>query len=175
MFKKYMKDKTTAILLCFFLGAFGAHKYYLGQTGAAIAYTLFFWTLIPGLIAFIDFIILICMNEQEFNFKYNQRYGNVNNFQVNFHPGANPGYQGQGQANHNFIPQGQQPMITNHSLNTIQAGNRTLSENMSDTTNNASVKHSVVGAIEDLYELHKVGAISASEYEEKKANLLNKM
>lgn len=66
-----MKTKTPAILLAFFLGAFGAHKFYLGKTMAGVLYLLFFWTLVPSLLAFIDFIVLIVMSESEFDKKYN--------------------------------------------------------------------------------------------------------
>ena len=65
------KSKTSAILLCFFLGGFGAHKFYLGKTGQGIIYLLFFWTFIPALIAFIEFFILILMKDEEFNQRYN--------------------------------------------------------------------------------------------------------
>ncbi len=34
------KDKWTALALCFFLGWFGAHKYYEGKIGMGILYTL---------------------------------------------------------------------------------------------------------------------------------------
>lgn len=43
-----MKSKTTAIVLCFFLGGFGIHRFYLGQTGLGILYLIFFWTFIPA-------------------------------------------------------------------------------------------------------------------------------
>jgi TM2 domain-containing membrane protein YozV len=66
-----MKNKTTAILLTFFLGGLGVHKFYLGQTGLGIAYLLFCWTLIPGLIAFIEFILFILMSDADFDAKYN--------------------------------------------------------------------------------------------------------
>ena len=33
-----MKKRTTAILLCLFLGGFGAHRFYLGETGKGILY-----------------------------------------------------------------------------------------------------------------------------------------
>lgn len=66
-----MKSKTTALLLCLFLGGFGAHKFYLGQTGLGILYLLFCWTFIPGLIAIIDLIVLLLMSEEAFNQKYN--------------------------------------------------------------------------------------------------------
>lgn len=66
-----MKVRTTTILWCFFLGAFGAHKFYLGQTAWGVLYLLFFWTGIPSIAAFIEFIILLLMSEEEFNRKFN--------------------------------------------------------------------------------------------------------
>ncbi|NLB71358.1 MAG: NINE protein [Chloroflexi bacterium] len=48
------KDPTTAVLLALFLGGLGAHKFYLGQTGAGIVYLLFCWTSIPAWIALIE-------------------------------------------------------------------------------------------------------------------------
>lgn len=66
-----MRSKTSAILWCFFLGAFGAHKFYLGQSGVGIIYLLFFWTGIPYLVAFIEFIMLLTMSDTEFNRRFN--------------------------------------------------------------------------------------------------------
>ncbi len=66
-----MKNKTTAALLALFLGAFGAHKFYLRQTGVGIIYLVFFWAYIPGIIAFIEFIIFLTMSQEEFDRKYN--------------------------------------------------------------------------------------------------------
>ena len=66
-----MKDKTTAALLAFFLGGIGIHKFYLGRGGQGIIYLLFFWTFIPAMIAFIEFFILIFMNDHEFNMRFN--------------------------------------------------------------------------------------------------------
>lgn len=66
-----MKSKTTATVLCFFLGSFGIHRFYLGQTGLGVLYLVFCWTLIPGLIALIDFIGFLLMSEETFNQKYN--------------------------------------------------------------------------------------------------------
>lgn len=48
------KDTTVGFLLVFFLGGFGAQYFYLERTGAGILCCLFFWTLIPGILAFID-------------------------------------------------------------------------------------------------------------------------
>lgn len=66
-----MKSKTSAILLALFLGGFGAHKFYLGQKGKGILYIIFCWTLVPSIIALIELILLICMDEKTFNEKYN--------------------------------------------------------------------------------------------------------
>ncbi len=52
------KDATVAILLALFLGGFGAHKFYLGKTGAGILYLLFCWTLIPSFVALIECFLL---------------------------------------------------------------------------------------------------------------------
>ena len=48
------KDPAVGFLLAFFLGSFGAHRFYLGQNGLAVVYLIFFWTGIPGLIAFVE-------------------------------------------------------------------------------------------------------------------------
>ncbi|GFE71470.1 NINE protein [Chroococcus sp. FPU101] len=69
-----MKNKSVATLLAFFLGGFGIHKFYLGETLAGVLYLVFFWTMIPGLIAFFEFIGLLIMSEQSFNAKYNSNY-----------------------------------------------------------------------------------------------------
>ena len=44
---EYRKSKAAAILFAFFLGSFGAHKYYLGQIGTGILYTVFLLDLHP--------------------------------------------------------------------------------------------------------------------------------
>lgn len=64
------KSKIAAALLAFFLGGFGVHKFYLGQIGLGVVYLLFFWTFIPAIIAFIEFIILLTMSDETFNQKY---------------------------------------------------------------------------------------------------------
>ncbi len=68
---KSIKNKTLAALLAFFLGGLGIHKFYLGKTTAGILYLLFCWTLIPAILAFVDFLILIFMSDNNFNAKYN--------------------------------------------------------------------------------------------------------
>ena len=66
-----MKSKTTAAILAFFLGGIGVHRFYLGQTGLGLLYLLFFWTFIPAIVAFIDFILFLTMSDEKFNEKYN--------------------------------------------------------------------------------------------------------
>src|SRR4028118_1981663 len=68
---KMVKDKTVAVVLAFFVGGFGIHKFYLGNNLAGVLYLLFSWTLIPSVIAFFDFIGLLLMSEQVFQVQYN--------------------------------------------------------------------------------------------------------
>lgn len=69
--KLHDRSRTTAIILAFFLGAVGIHKFYLGQTTAGVVYLLFFWTCIPAFLALIDFIVLLVMDDDKFDDKYN--------------------------------------------------------------------------------------------------------
>jgi TM2 domain-containing membrane protein YozV len=64
------KNKTSAALFAFFLGGLGVHKFYLGQTALGILYLVFCWTFIPAIVAFIEGIVLIGMNDNEFAQKY---------------------------------------------------------------------------------------------------------
>lgn len=67
---KKSKSKTTAGLLALFLGDLGIHKFYLGKTVLGIVYLLFCWTYIPGLIAIIEGIIYLTMDQNTFDNKY---------------------------------------------------------------------------------------------------------
>ncbi len=53
-FNNHKKSFGIAFCLCFFLGSFGAHKFYLDQAGKGVLYLLFCWTCIPGILAFIN-------------------------------------------------------------------------------------------------------------------------
>lgn len=53
-----MKNKWVAVLLCFFLGYLGAHRFYEGKVGSGILYLLTFGVF--GIGWFIDFLILLC-------------------------------------------------------------------------------------------------------------------
>lgn len=66
------KSRIAAALLAFFLGGFGVHKFYLGQVGRGILYLLFCWTAIPSIIAFIEFVLLLIMSDEEFNRRHGQ-------------------------------------------------------------------------------------------------------
>jgi TM2 domain-containing membrane protein YozV len=66
-----MKERAVAILLCFFLGSFGIHKFYLGNNAQGIVYLIFSWTFIPGIIAFFEFLGLCFMSDREFNARFN--------------------------------------------------------------------------------------------------------
>jgi len=65
------KNKYVAAMLAFFLGGFGAHKFYLGNIGMGLAYLLFSWTLIPAFVAFIEFIVYLTMTDDAFDASYN--------------------------------------------------------------------------------------------------------
>ena len=57
--KKAVK-KVVYCILAFFLGGIGIHKFYSGKIGSGILYLVFSWTFIPGIVAFIEFIIALC-------------------------------------------------------------------------------------------------------------------
>lgn len=64
------KSRIAAALFALFLGGFGIHKFYLGQVGLGVVYLLFFWTLIPAIVAFIEGVILLTQTDQAFAAKY---------------------------------------------------------------------------------------------------------
>ena len=49
-------SKAAYLLLTFFLGGLGIHKFYAGKPIAGIFYLIFCWTYVPGIIAFFEFI-----------------------------------------------------------------------------------------------------------------------
>jgi TM2 domain-containing membrane protein YozV len=56
-FDKKKKNKTTAYLIWFFLGGFGGHRFYIGDTGLAVAMLFLNW-LTLGIWALVDAFIL---------------------------------------------------------------------------------------------------------------------
>jgi len=53
-FERQKKSVSTYALLAFFLGGFGAHKFYFGQIGIGVLYAIFVWTFIPSIVALIE-------------------------------------------------------------------------------------------------------------------------
>ena len=56
---KVRKNRTTALLLTLLLGGVGAHRYYMGQIGLGLVYTLFTWTFIPGIVALVELFYIM--------------------------------------------------------------------------------------------------------------------
>ncbi len=52
-------NKIAYIILAFFLGSFGIHKFYAGRAMAGIIYLLLCWTFISGFLAIIDIILAL--------------------------------------------------------------------------------------------------------------------
>lgn len=65
------KNKYLAAVLAFFLGGFGVHRFYLGQWWG-IFYLLFFWTWIPGIVAFVEMIVFLVKDQYRWDLKYNE-------------------------------------------------------------------------------------------------------
>ncbi len=63
-------NKVALILLAFFLGGIGAHKFYVGKNWQGFFYILFCWTGIPGLIALIECIIYAFSSTESLEEKY---------------------------------------------------------------------------------------------------------
>ncbi|MFM0218081.1 TM2 domain-containing protein [Paraburkholderia caledonica] len=64
------KDKVIAAVLAFFLGGFGAHKFYLGSPMWGLLYLLLCWTFIPACIALIEGIYYLTLSDKDFKGKY---------------------------------------------------------------------------------------------------------
>jgi len=52
------KNEVVGVLLALFLGTFGIHKFYMGETGWGVLYLLFSWTGLPALIGFIECFLM---------------------------------------------------------------------------------------------------------------------
>lgn len=99
-----MKNKITAGLLALFFGAFGTHRFYLGQRFVGIVYFFAFCfsmlitieegtplILFPALVAFLDAIIFFAMPQRDFDKRYNKdALEEQNNFHISPAPTATP-------------------------------------------------------------------------------------
>lgn len=70
-----VKSKIAAGILAILLGGFGIHKFYLGKTGMGILYLVFCWTYIPAMVGFVEGIIYLCSNDENFQLKHHVRIG----------------------------------------------------------------------------------------------------
>lgn len=68
-----IKSKIAAGILAIFLGGLGIHKFYLGKVGMGVLYLLFCWTGIPAFVGFIEGIIYLCSNDENFQLKNHVR------------------------------------------------------------------------------------------------------
>ena len=64
------KSKAVAVLFALTLGAFGAHRFYLGRPLSGFLYLMFSWTLIPALIAVVESVVILCTDPVVFRRKY---------------------------------------------------------------------------------------------------------
>jgi len=67
------KSKLVAALLAIFLGGFGVHKFYLGDTKLGVVYLVFFWTFIPAVIGFIEGLIWLTQSNEAWMARYGDR------------------------------------------------------------------------------------------------------
>jgi TM2 domain-containing membrane protein YozV len=65
-----MRNKTTAALLAILLGGLGVHKFYLGRPLQGLLYLVFCWTFIPAIVGFIEGLVLLSQDEQQFQLTY---------------------------------------------------------------------------------------------------------
>ena len=56
-------------LIAIFIGGLGIHRFYAGKWVSGVIYLLFCWLMIPGIIAFIEGIVALCRDSDE--------YGNI--------------------------------------------------------------------------------------------------
>ncbi len=63
-------NKVALLLITFCFGGLGAHKFYQKKYLLGVLYLLFFWTYIPALVSWIEFILYACKSEAELQQKY---------------------------------------------------------------------------------------------------------
>lgn len=68
-----VKSKVVAGVLGILLGGLGIHKFYMGKIGMGILYLVFCWTYIPAIVGFVEGIIYLCSNDENFQLKHHVR------------------------------------------------------------------------------------------------------
>jgi TM2 domain-containing membrane protein YozV/Tfp pilus assembly major pilin PilA len=63
-------NKAVLLLLTFFFGGIGAHRFYLRNWGLGTLYLVFFWTFIPALVALVEFVVFCFTSSERLNEKY---------------------------------------------------------------------------------------------------------
>ena len=69
------KSKVTAGVLALLLGGIGIHKFYMGAWGWGIVYIVLCWTYIPALVALVEGIRYVTLNDADFQRKATQLDG----------------------------------------------------------------------------------------------------
>lgn len=64
------KNREAAAILSILVGAFGAHKFYLGDTRKGVLYLCFCWTGIPGIIGIVEGIKYLKASDRQFQKNY---------------------------------------------------------------------------------------------------------
>lgn len=72
--RRYTKSKVAAGLLGILLGGLGIHKFYLGRWGWGIIYLLLCWTYIPAIVGFIEGVVYLVSNDENFALKHDKGY-----------------------------------------------------------------------------------------------------
>lgn len=75
--QKNKVSKVALVLITFFLGGLGGHKFYTRQYLWGGVYFLFFWTGIPAIVALIEFIIYLFTSEERLQEKYDSAGGGI--------------------------------------------------------------------------------------------------
>jgi TM2 domain-containing membrane protein YozV len=68
--QKGVLSKTALLLITFFLGGIGGHKFYTGKHWQGFFYLIFCWTSIPSLIALVEFVIYAFTSSEKLQEKY---------------------------------------------------------------------------------------------------------
>jgi TM2 domain-containing membrane protein YozV/RNA polymerase subunit RPABC4/transcription elongation factor Spt4 len=69
------RNRTTAAILALFLGGVGVHRFYIGRPGSGILYLLFFWTFIPAVVALVEGVIWLTMDDTKWQAQYGRTSG----------------------------------------------------------------------------------------------------